>query len=498
MSSCSPQPNNCAPGNGALPPLSPEEIDASCRVPVMALLYCAAGWLVLSSIFALFASLVFHVPRMFQHCAWLTYGHLQAANLNLMVYGFAIPAGLGVLLWLVARLGRTTLVFPEGVTLGALLWNFGVLAGLLAILSGNNSGFEWLEMPASVNGVFFAAYAVIGLAAVLTYHGRREPQLYVSQWFLLSAVFWFPWIFATATALLQCLPARGTMQAVVHFWYANNLNVIWFGFVGLAAIFYFLPKLTGRPLYSAKTAMTTFWVLAVCGCWGGIPHGTPVPAWMPSLSTVATVLTVVAVLAVVVNYHKTLQGAQSRLKVDVSLRFIQVSVISYVLAGLAQAISSVRAVAEVTYFTHFTTALTRLGLFGFFAMAIFGAVYYIVPRLTGLELSEGLAKAHFWLAVAGLIFFVVPLGLGGVLQGMKLNNIDAIRHNLDEVSFANITAAALKLFRISTMGDLFILVGNLLFLLNLKFLAYRWCRARCCGGCCPGCSEGKASQEVAA
>lgn len=463
----------------------------------MVSVFGSVGWLALSSLLAFLASLTFHKPTIFQGCSWMTYGHLQAASLNLFLYGFALQAGLGLLLWLVCRLGRTTLVWRELATLGAAAWNFGVLVGLLGIVAGNGTGFEWLEMPRSANGVLFAAYLFVALSAVLTFQARREPQLYVSQWFILAALFWFPWIFSTAVGLLQCAPVRGTMQAVVHFWYANNLGVIWLGFVGLAVIFYFLPKLTGRPLHSAYTAMTTFWLLALFGGWGGIPHGAPVPAWMPSLSAVATVLTIVPVLAVAYNCRQTLAGWRSKEPVSLPLRFIVVAVVSYVLAGLANAVSSVREVSEITYFTHFTTALSRLGLYGFFAMAVFGAVYHIVPQLTGVDWpSRKLAWAHFILATAGLVFFVVPLGIGGVLQGIKLHDVDGLRRHVEEVGFLNITEAALKFFRPSTFGDLLMLAGNVCLLLNLKLLVYRGCRA-CWARVAAGNAKANIAEEAA-
>ena len=90
---------------------------------------------------------------------------------------------------------------------------------------------------------------------VLTFHQRRERQLYVSQWFLFAALFWFPWIYSTANLLLLGFRARGMAQAVIAWWYSDNLLVVWLGLVGLAAIFYFVPKLTSRELHSRYLAL---------------------------------------------------------------------------------------------------------------------------------------------------------------------------------------------------------------------------------------------------
>src|SRR5437867_891599 len=120
----------------ATSPTSPAQIDHSCRLPLFALFGGAAQWLALGSIFGLLASLRFHTPAMFADHAWLSYGRVFPASQFLLVYGFCIPAGLGVGLWLLARLGRVELANPFLFTVGGKLWHLGVLVGLIAILAG--------------------------------------------------------------------------------------------------------------------------------------------------------------------------------------------------------------------------------------------------------------------------------------------------------------------------------------------------------------------------
>src|SRR6266571_2200063 len=114
----------------SVPPVAPAEIDASCRVPVLFLFACAAFWVVTASVFALIASLKLHVPDLLADCPWFTYDRVQAAQMNALIYGFAGQAALGVALWMIARLGRTLLVQPGYVVVGAILWNAGVKLGI--------------------------------------------------------------------------------------------------------------------------------------------------------------------------------------------------------------------------------------------------------------------------------------------------------------------------------------------------------------------------------
>src|SRR2546425_1604425 len=316
------------------------DIDASCRNPVVFLFAKAAGWLVLGSVFGFIATLKFHKPDLLADSAWLTYGRVQPAAMNSFLYGFAFQAALGAALWIICRLGRTTLVQPGIAVVGAMIWNLGVAIGVVGILAGDSTGYEWLEMPRYASPILFTAYAIIGVCALLTFHHRREPTLYVSQWFLLAALFWFPWIYSTANLLLVFFPARGVLQAVVDWWYIGNLSQIWFGFIGLAAIFYFLPELTGRPLYSNYLAILAFWTLALFGGWCGLHYGAPLPAWMPSLSTVFTVLTVIPLIAVAINLNKTFSGAAAELKQSPPLRFVVFGALAYLLAGALTILSA--------------------------------------------------------------------------------------------------------------------------------------------------------------
>jgi cytochrome c oxidase cbb3-type subunit 1 len=447
------------------------QIDASCRLPLVVLFFSAAIWLLVYSAFALIASIKFHAPGFLADSAWLTYGRVRPASVNCLLYGFCIQAGLGVALWMLARLGRTTLARPALVLVGALCWNFGVTLGIGGILAGGTTGFENLEMPAYAARLLLLGYLMIAVWAVLTFHQRRDRQAYVSQWFIFAALFWFPWVYSTANLLLLAFRVRGIAQAVIAWWYSDNLLVVWFGLVGLAAVFYFVPKLTSRELHSRYLALLIFWMLILVGSWGGIPLTAPVPAWMPTSSAVASMVGLVTIVAVALTVHGTLAGKYSSLMAHASLRFIGFGAFAFIVAGLLNAATAFPEVGRVTDFTWFTPAIALLNSYGFFAMAVFGAIYYIAPRLTGLEFpSPRLVRLHFWTAALGVLLFVVPLIIGGIVQGLKLRNPD--------IPFAGIAQGTLPFLRASTTGDLLLALGHLMFAANLAGLVVRFYRAR--------------------
>jgi len=448
---------------------APAEIDRSCRWPVLLLFLLAVSWLVMASGLTLVASLKFHAPRLLADSAWLTYGRLQPAAANALLYGFALPAGLGLTLWLCARLGGVPLRFPGLAFGGALVWNVGLKLGLLGILGGDSTGIEGLEMPRYAAPILFVGYALIGVSALMTFRDRRERRLYVSQWFLLVAVFWFPWIFSTAHLLVSFVPLRGVMPAVVAWWYAGNLTVLWLGFIGLAAVFYLLPKLLGGPLFSRYHALFAFWVLALFGGWTGIPQSAPLPAWMPALSTIANLFALVATVAVVLNVRRTLTALPvPRSRFPLSL--VIFSAVAYGIANLFNAVAAIPAVAAITDFTLFTPARTQLYVYGFFGLAMFAGMYHLLPRLLGFSLpSARLIKLHAGCALAGLAISSAALALGGLLQGQVLTHPDS--------AFLDSLRPGLMALRLSTLGDSLLLVGHTALFLNLAGALVGWCRA---------------------
>jgi len=347
------------------------------------------------------------------------------------------------------------------------LWHLGVFVGLVAILIGDNTGFAWLEFPRGGSVPIFFAYLLLALWAMMIFAGRRERVLYPSQWFLVAALFWFPWIYSTANLFLVAWPVRGVVQAVIGWWFANNLLVVWTGLIGLGAVFYFLPKFAGRPLQSHYLALFAFWTFILFATWCGIPPGAPVPAWMPTLSATATVLLIVPLLAVLLVIWQTVRGSILSNWNNTPFCFFDAGVDSFLLSGLMLMAMACPRISPLIQFTWFGPAETQLRLYGFFAMTMFAAVYYLLPRAVGIEFPfPKLARVHYWLSLLGIGLLVVPLAVGGVLQGSGLQN--------PNVAFADTTKAMLPFLRVSTTGLLLMLLGNLLFFVNVMGLTLRW------------------------
>jgi cytochrome c oxidase cbb3-type subunit I len=441
---------------------------------MLTLFASALIWLVIASLLELINSLKFHAPSFLASEPYLSYGRVHAAQNAAFLYGFAVQAALGLGLWLLCRLGRTKLAGPAIVFIGAIFWNTAVTFGFAAILCGASTGYECFEMPAWCGPMLFVAYLMIGICALLTFHERQPERLYPSQWFVLGSLFWFPWIFSTAALTLLCLPARGVLQATNAWWYAHNLDTVFLGFAGLASAFYFIPKLISRPLHSHHQAALAFWTLALFGSCGGIPVRAPLPSWIISLAVVGTVLTAIPILTIATNFYQTVRLDFNRLDAEPSLRFTYIGLFFWVIAGVQQIVGALPSVSTITDFTWFDAAQKELYHYGFFAMTIFGALYYIVPRLLNVESSAwcpNLLKFHFWFIFLGVLTSYVSLLVAGIGEGILLANAGN--------SFIEVSRRTMMPLRVSTMGDLLVAAGTIVFLLNFTGVLVQACR-RCC------------------
>lgn len=403
-------------------------IDRSLRVPVLFFLASGVAWLLAGSVLGMLSALKLTHIHLLDAQAWLTFGRVRPAHLNMVIYGWASAVGIGVGIWLMGRLCRVELRHRGLLIAAGVAWNLGVLAGTIGILAGQSRSIEWLEFPGWATPILFVSFALIGVWTVVMFRFRRPGHVYVSQWYLLAAFLWFPWLYATANVLLIWQPVQGSVVGAVNWWYGHNVLGLWFTPIGLASAYYMIPKVIGRPIHSYYLSILGFWSLAFFYSWNGMHHliGGPFPAWMISASVVASVMMFVPVLTVAINHHLTMRGHFEYLKWSPTLRFTVLGAMTYTVVSLQGSLMAIPSLNNLTHFTDYTIGHAHLGLYGFFTMTMFGAMYYIVPRLVGWEWpSAAMIRWHFWLAAGGIALMFGSLTLGGFVQGLELNDVDS-------------------------------------------------------------------------
>ncbi|GMU23191.1 MAG: membrane protein [Phycisphaerae bacterium] len=478
------------------------EIDRSCAVPCIMFFASSLFWLVAGTLLALLASIKMHHPAFLGNVEWLTFGRVRPAHLNAVAFGWASMAGIGVMLWLMCRLCVVPLRAPSVLAVAAVVWNIGVTVGIVSVLAGGSQGIEWLEFPTHAAFILFVAFAIISVWALVTFAARTSEHVYVSQWYLFGALFWFPWLYATVQVLLLIMPVKGVTQASINWWFGHNVLGLWFTPIGLAAAYYLIPKVIGRPIHSYYLSILGFWTLALFYNWAGAHHlvAGPVPAWLVTSSIVGSMMMIIPVATVALNHHMTMRNHFRLLKYSPTLRFVVFGAMCYTAVSLQGSFMSLRILNEPFHFTHHTIAHAHLGLYAFFTMIMFGSMYYIIPRLTGREWgSTALIRVHFWGTAIGILAMFGILTVGGMIQGFEMNQSSVAlhkavgQHGLWEgvktffsgfqvqngaVSFTDIMNGTVPYLALRTVSGVAILIGHLAFFALVVMNVHAWGRQR--------------------
>jgi cytochrome c oxidase cbb3-type subunit 1 len=439
--------------------------EALLRGPLLLFFVSSVLWLLAASVLAVIISLeqgsLSGGP--FRDSEILTYGRLVAVQHNLFLYGWGCNAFFALNLWLLSQLGRFE--FRNGwlATLGGAAWNLALTYGVVQIFAGQQNGFSLMEFSREVGLVLTAAFLLAGFWPIVAFARRPTGHTFASQWYVVGASFAFPLIYLLAQLLILWMPASGVVQAIAHSWFVSNLLLLWFGASALAAVYYFLPKLLGRTISGYTLAPVGFWTFFLFASWTGPAAllGAPVPLWVQSLGVVAGAMLLLPVIIIAINFHGTLSsaGGWARAWNDTTLRFVSFGAVAFTLYGVLAGAFSFRDSNALVRFTSFAAGQEQLLTYAFATMVLFGAAYFVLPRLTGsLWPSAKLVHLHFWATALGVAATLVALLGGGWQEGALLKDAT--------VKLPEVIRAGSTWYPVLTAAALLLLLGHVAFALN--------------------------------
>lgn len=439
-------------------------IDDPGRSVVVLMTVVAAVMLLLGSAFGLIASLKLHLPDLLSGTAAMTFGRVRTMHLNLVSYGWLSIAGIGMALWILPRMFHTPLRRPRLAYFGAWVWTIGVVAGVVAVGSGWTKGLEWLEIPWQIGLLLAIGGACMAFSLVDTARHREVHHIYVTGWYLLAALCWFPILFFIAN-----IPGlhSGVQQATMNWWYAHNVLGLWLTPLGVGVAYYVIPKIIGKPVYSYSLSLLGFWGLALFYSQVGIHHliGGPVPTWVVTLSVVHSVMMFIPVIAVAINQHGTVLRNLWAFKHSLALRFVATGAVMYTLASFQGSLQALRSINSVTHFTHYTVGHAHLGAYAFTTLVMFGAFYYMLPLLIKREWPwPRLLAVHYWLVVGGFAVYFFAMSIGGWLQGLGLLEVGH--------PFADITRSLQPYLEARSIGGALMSLGHVIFAVHIVALLF--------------------------
>jgi cbb3-type cytochrome c oxidase subunit I len=377
----------------------------------------ALWWSLLGMGAGLFAGMEFSNPDLVHNIPQLSMPHLRMWHVNAVAIGWLSMGYVGTMFHFVPTLAKTKLWSERLGNFTMWAWNLVMVGAFCTLLNGATEGREYAELSAVLDVLVAVALVAVALNIYMTVVNRRVKKLYVSLWYFLGALFWFPLVYIIGQRTFVALP--GLNDAIIGWFYGHNILGMWFTTVGVGMMYYLLPRLTNAPLYSHGLSMLGFWGIALFYAPTGTHHITqsPVPEWLKAIAIISSVFLLVPVLTVLTNFFMTMKGKWQMVVTDMPLRFTVTSCIFYLITCTQGPFQATRWINWYLHFSQWVVGHAHLALLGTFSFILTAAFYYSIPRLTGREwASQGMIRAHWWLKTLGFTLMMLSLTTAGLIQ----------------------------------------------------------------------------------
>jgi cytochrome c oxidase cbb3-type subunit 1 len=409
---------------------------------------------------------------------WTSFGRLRPLHTSAVIFAFGGNVLIGTSLYVVQRTCRAAL-FGGPLLAEFLFWGYQLFIVLAAsgYVLGITEGMEYAE-PEWYTDLWLTLVWVVYLLVFLgTLMKRKEPHIYVANWFYLAFIVTIAMLHIGrnlsvpvsffGTKSYSLFP--GVQDAMLQWWYGHNAVGFFLTAGFLAIMYYFVPKQAGRPVYSYRLSIVHFWSLIFLYIWAG-PHHlhyTALPDWTQSLGMVFSVMLWMPSWGGMINGLMTLSGAWDKLRTDPILRFLVTSVGFYGMATFEGPVMSIKAVNSLSHYTDWTIGHVHSGALGWVAFVSFGAMYYLVPALWKRErlYSLRLVEWHFWVATFGIVLYIVSMWISGIMQGLMWRAYDSL--GFLQYSFVETVAAMHPYYVVRGFGGVLFLIGALIMTYNL-------------------------------
>ena len=409
--------------NTAIPITDDYEVDIIKLFSIMAVVYGIIGMTVGVFIASQLAwpALNFGIP-------WLTFSRLRPLHTNAVIFAFGGCALFATSYYIVQRTCKTRLFAPYLAWFTFWGWNLVIVGAIITLPLGLTSTKEYAELEWPIDiliAVVWISYAIVFFGTLLK---RKTSHIYVANWFFAA--------FILTIALLHIVNSMaiplsfwksyslfgGATDAMVQWWYGHNAVGFYLTAAFLGMMYYFVPVQIGRPVYSYRLSIIHFWALIASYMWAGGHHlhYSALPDWAQSLGMVFSIILFAPSWGGMINGVLTLSGSWDKLRTDPIIRFLIVALSFYAMSTFEGPMMSIKTVNALSHNTDWTVGHVHSGALGWVGMITVGSLYVLIPRLWNKQkmYSTDLITAHFWLATAGTIFYIVSLWISGIGQGM--------------------------------------------------------------------------------
>jgi cytochrome c oxidase cbb3-type subunit 1 len=414
-------------------------------------------------------------PQLSFDLPFLTYSRLRPLHTNAVIFAFGGSILFASSYYVVQRTCHTTLFAPGLASFTFWGWQAIIVAAAITLPLGITTSKEYAELEWPIDlliAVVWVAYAIVFFGTLVK---RKVEHIYVANWFYGAFIITIAVLHIVNSAALPLTLTKsysvygGAVDAMVQWWYGHNAVGFFLTAAFLGMMYYFIPKQTGRPVYSYRLSVVHFWALIALYMWAG-PHHlhyTALPDWAQSLGMVFSLMLLAPSWGGMINGIMTLSGAWHKLRTDPILKFLIVSLSFYGMSTFEGPMMSIKTVNALSHYTDWTIGHVHSGALGWVGLVSMGTIYMLVPRLFGLKemYSVKLIEVHFWIATIGIVLYIAAMWISGVMQGLMWRAVNP--DGTLTYSFVESLEAMYPFYTVRLLGGLLFLVGMLIMAYNV-------------------------------
>src|SRR5436190_10183163 len=406
---------------------------------------------------------------------FVSFGRLRPLHTNAVIFAFVGNGMFMGIYYSLQRLCKARMFSDRLSWINFWGWNGIIVAAAITLPLGLTTSKEYAELEWPIDIAITLVWVAFTVNLLGTILRRREKHIYVAIWFYIATAITvallhiFNSLEVPVTAFKSYSVYAGVQDALVQWWYGHNAVAFFLTTPYLGMMYYFLPKAANRPVFSYRLSIIHFWALIFIYIWAG-PHHllyTALPDWAQSLGMVFSVMLIAPSWGGMLNGLLTLRGAWDKVRQDPMLKFMVVALTAYGMATLEGPVLAIKSVHSLSHYTDWTIAHVHTGALGWNGFLTFSVLYWLFPRLYNTRLwSTRLANYHFWIAVLGMMFYVVPMYVSGVTQGLmwKQFNKDGF---MQYPNFLETVLQIVPLYRLRAIGGTLYITGVVLMAFNL-------------------------------
>ena len=432
-------------------------------------------WGIVGMLVGLMVAFLFIYPNYMEGIPWLSFGRLRPLHTNAVIFAFVGNSIFMGIYYSMQRLLKARMFSDTLSKIHFWGWQLIIVAAAITLPLGYTSSKEYAELEWPIDIAITIIWVIMGINMIGTILKRRQRHIYVAIWFYLATLVTiallhiFNNLEIPVSAFKSYSIYAGVQDALVQWWYGHNAVAFFLTTPILGLMYYFVPKVANRPVYSYRLSIIHFWSLIFIYIWAG-PHHllyTALPEWAQNLGTVFSIMLIFPSWGGMINGLLTLRGAWDKVREDPVLKFFVVAITGYGMSTFEGPMLSFKNLNAIGHYTDWIIAHVHIGTLAWNGFMAAGIIYWLATKLWKTELySKKLANIHFWIGTLGILFYALPLYVAGFMQASmwKQFNPDG---TLLYGNFLETVTEIMPMYAMRAFGGTLYLVGFLLLAYNI-------------------------------